>query len=175
MGIITATRRNRETGQVLTRRVWVDDADVGWLSLWKWGWDAQGYIYRKQGARGKVRQIFMHRYLLDVPAGMVIDHINHNLADCRRFNLRICTHAENMRNQKPRQGGASQYKGVVWHRVSRKWHAGVKYNYKHISLGYFTNEADAAKAYNMKAQELFGTFARLNIITPVGETMPMFG
>ena len=37
-------------------------------------------------------------------------------------------------------------------------------NQKRIHIGYFTNEIDAAIAYNKKAIELFGEFACLNII-----------
>jgi len=59
---------------------------------------------------------------------------------------------------------SSIYKGVSWHRNEKKWRSRIRYNYEFISLGYFHNEIDAAKAYNQKARELFGEYAYLNII-----------
>jgi hypothetical protein len=37
-------------------------------------------------------------------------------------------------------------------------------NKKRIHLGYFKNEEEAAIAYNVAAVELYGEYARLNII-----------
>ena len=92
---------------------------------------------------------------------MEIDHINGNGLDYRKCNLRVCTHQQNLQNQRI-QKGVSKFKGVCWHKASQKWMAKIKHNYKTIYLGVFNNEIDAAKSYNKKAKELFGEFARLN-------------
>ena len=43
-----------------------------------------------------------------------------------------------------------------------KWVAQIKKHQKLYFLGYFDDERDAARAYDEKAVDLFGEFARLN-------------
>lgn len=45
----------------------------------------------KDGVRGET----IHRIVMGRPAGMVVDHINHNSLDNRKCNLRIISHEEN--------------------------------------------------------------------------------
>lgn len=89
------------------------------------------------------------------------DHRNGNGLDNRRKNLRPCTHAQNCRNAKPRSV-SSKYKGVGWSRVHNKWRARIRVDGILKSLGVFTEEAQAARAYDRAAAEYFGEFARLN-------------
>jgi hypothetical protein len=58
--------------------------------------------------------------------------------------------------------GTSKYKGVYWQEPNKKWRARITINRKGQHIGLYTNENEAAKAYNEKALALFGTFARLN-------------
>ena len=37
-------------------------------------------------------------------------------------------------------------------------------NYKRFNIGYFFTEKEALMAYNIKAKELYGDHARMNII-----------
>jgi hypothetical protein len=105
----------------------------------------------------------MHRCIIKVPPGMVIDHINHNGLDNRKANLRIATHAQNSRNtKKQRPKTASQYKGVPWNSTLKKWRAQITLNGKRISLGCFEDEIQAAKAYDNAARKYHGAFAALN-------------
>lgn len=54
--------------------------------------------------------------------------------------------------------GSSVYLGVSWNGRNRKWIAQIAGRY----LGSFVDEADAARAYDAAARELFGEFAFLN-------------
>lgn len=44
------------------------------------------------------KNIKLHRYLMNCPNNKVIDHINHNTLDNRKFNLKVCSRAENNQN-----------------------------------------------------------------------------
>lgn len=147
----------------------VDDEDYESVSRFKWTLLPKGYascimFMGNLNHKRVLCTMKLHRLIMRPPDSMEIDHINHNGLDCRRSNMRICTHQQNQYNQISRYG-ASQYKGVIRERRPHKcWRARIKHNNKLISLGFFYNETEAAIAYNQKAKELFGEFANLNII-----------
>lgn len=41
---------------------------------------------------------YLHRLIIGAEKGQVVDHINHNTLDNRKYNLRICTQSENKLN-----------------------------------------------------------------------------
>ena len=136
----------------------VDDADYEWLSRFGWYFDRYARRSTRQGEfRGGIR---MHREILNAPAHMQVDHRNGNRLDNQRSNLRLATATENARNKKVRSGGSSRYKGVHVYRDG--WRAAATIGNTNIYLGYFTDEAEAARAYDNAAREYFGDFARLN-------------
>ena len=146
----------------------VDAEDYERLNQYKWyaSRNKNGDYYAKRMERGTRRQIIMHRVITEAASHLLVDHRNHNGLDNRRSNLRICTKAENVRNQLP-HGVSSRYKGVSWSKSHKKYAATIRCNKKSFHLGYFADEIEAAKAYDKKAKELFGEFAYLNFPTEV--------
>lgn len=149
----------------------VDDEDYDYLKQFKWiATNPGGNIYyavRKQkmenGKRG--RNIRMHREILGITDPRINgDHKDHNGLNNQRYNLRVATPAQNRANSRPVKNSSSKYLGVYWNKAARKWRAKIKKDYKGIYLGSFTNEIDAAKAYNDAAIKFHGEFANLNII-----------
>ncbi len=138
----------------------VDAADYERLSRYKWCATRSG---RKWYAcrRHKGRMIFMHRFLMNPPKGMVVDHIDGGGLNNRRGNMRICTQQQNIYNSRPK-GKTSKYKGVTWDKNRRQWIVLIRYEGRSILVGRFDDEIEAAKAYDRKAFELFGEFAWLN-------------
>lgn len=141
----------------------VDDDGFDFLNQWKWCVGPCGYVARGQWEGGRVRTIKLHHLVVSAPPGMQRDHINGNRLDNRRENLRVCTHAENGKNKKPR-AGRSLFKGVSWRPDKGLFAAGIRANGRRLHLGYFRTEQDAASAYNDAAVKYYGEFASLNQI-----------
>jgi len=141
----------------------VDDSDFEWLTQWRWSYIG-GYARRTVKENGAQRPIRMHRFILNAPKGMRIDHVDGDSLNNTRSNLRYASHSQNMCNKKKKHNSTSQFKGVAWipSARKRKWRAMIQINQKQTHLGYFADEVDAARAYDAKAKELHGQFARLN-------------
>jgi hypothetical protein len=137
---------------------YVDAADYEWLSRWKWYFHG-GYAIRCEDKK----VIYMHRQIMEPPEGMVVDHRNHNKLDNTRDNLRVCTPRENRQNTGKRQGTSSRFMGVGYRKKEDKWCAWLIWRGKQLSLGYFIEEIEAARARDHKAVELLGELAWLNL------------
>lgn len=143
----------------------VDEEDYPELSKYRWRIQAHRYAAREGMGGDKRKQVYMHRELLGVPEGFVVDHINGDPLDNRKSNLRICRQADNAKNQtKTRSDNSSGYKGVTFWKRDGNWKAQLYTNGKNINLGYFDNKHDAARMYNFWARDMFGDFASLNTI-----------
>ena len=158
-------------------KVMVDD-EFAWLANYSWHVSGSGYAIHyvnkqdEQFWQQPVKTaIHMHRIIAGLKRGdkRVVDHINHSKLDNRAENLRICTSAENLRNQTSKK----RYKGVfqLTGKRKKKWQSIIIFNRERHYLGTFATEAEAAMAYNEAATELFGEFACLNIIDEKDATL----
>ncbi len=120
---------------------------------------AQAWRKASDGGREKIS---MHRLICGEESGVVYDHINGNGLDNRLCNLRKASAQQNSFNQKSR-AGSSIYKGVSFDKEGGLWRSYITVDGKRKYLGRHAEEVDAAKAYDVAAIELFGSFARLNL------------
>ena len=98
----------------------------------------------------------LHRFLLKPQKDYVVDHINGDTLDNRRSNLRVCTHTQNMFNQKLRSNNTTGVKGVT--RCGNKYRATIRVNRKDIHLGMY-NTLEEAKEKRIEAEKkYFGEF-----------------
>lgn len=116
----------------------------------------------------KLKTFLVHRLVAEAfckknnPTDNVVDHIDGDTSNNRATNLRWCTQKDNSRNRKKSNNTSSKYKGVYWCAGNNKFRAQICVDYKRIQVGYYENEEDAGRAYDLKALEHFGQFARLN-------------
>lgn len=138
----------------------VDDEDFEWISQFRWHYMNAGYAARREWNKNDKTStiVLMHRKILNTPVGMDTDHINGNRLDNRKINLRICTRSQNNLNKIREKRNKSGYKGVVWIPEKKLWKVHVAGRY----VGKFKNIIDAAMAYDKKAKEIFGEFAKTN-------------
>jgi len=136
---------------------YVDAGDFEEINQYRW-YAYNGYAVRNEGNR----RVYMHRQIMQPPQGMLVDHINHNPYDNTRVNLRNVTPRENLCNTRKRVRGTSIYKGVHQDKGSTKWHARIIFMGARAGVYGFTEEAEAARAYDRMAAELFGAVAGLN-------------
>jgi len=146
----------------------VDNEDYDYLNQFKWyasNKNGKFYVQKKiTVSKNKTTCISMHRFIMKPNKGMVIDHLDGNPLNNKKNNLRICTHAENMRNSKIRINNKSGYKGVSYQENSNNYRASIRFNNIKINIGDFIDPIDAARAYNAAALKYHGEFAHLNKI-----------
>jgi hypothetical protein len=93
-----------------------------------------------------------------------VDHKDRIMVNDRIQNLRAATSCENMRNRNANRNSTSKYVGVHWQKSRSKWCAQIRIHGKSKNLGLFSDEIEAAKVRDKAAKELFGEFAKINII-----------
>ena len=141
-----------KTGEMIL----IDDQDYERLSRYRWSLNGSGY---PQSALG-----LLHRVITGARKGEYVDHVHNNLLDCRRSELRLCRQSQNNANRRKSAKKTSGYKGVYWDKSNQKWRARItsRQSGRLISLGYFLDEVDAAKAYDDAARAQYGEFALTN-------------
>lgn len=98
----------------------------------------RSYACMKIGSR---QIVLIHRYLLNFPSVLMVDHINGDGMDNRRKNLRAVPRWRNASNR-TRACGETGVLNVGWDRGRQKWRVCVRK--KHI--GYFRTQDEAMRA-----------------------------
>ncbi len=140
----------------------VDDDDYEEISKHKWFCTNDGYAARRPPNGYGKKQEWMHRQILGLKKGGLVDHKNGNRLDNRKENIRKCSHSQNASNTGKYKNNSSGYKGVAWNKVTKKWSAQIGINGKVKTLGHFFCLIKAAKAYDEAAKKCHGEFASLN-------------
>lgn len=138
-------------------KILADISDYDLLSKHSWCISKTGYPV----ANINKKVIKLHRYLLHgLCEGKIVDHINGNVLDNRRNNLRICkSNSDNARNCRLSKNNKSGYSGVSMIKKTGKYRARIVVDRKEINLGHFDLYEDAVKARIAAEKKYYGDYA----------------
>ena len=127
-----------------------------------WHIVGHGYVgctinYHKN-EKSKHKNLMLHRYIMGVDSVdweiQVVDHINGDVLDNRKCNLRLGTQEQNSYNQKTPKNNNSGVKGVYYYKKNKKWGVKIRINGSYTFLGLFENFEDAVKV-RKEAEDLY--------------------
>lgn len=113
---------------------------------WFPSWNESTQSYYVTGY-SPLKKVSLHRYLLDDPENLVVDHFDHDTLNNRRNNLRAVDRSVNGQNRKgAAKNSTSKVRGVHWNSEKEMWQTRITRNKKKIFLGYFNEIWAAAQA-----------------------------
>lgn len=137
----------------------IDSEDGKKARSYNWFLNDKGYAWAKINGQ----RIRLHRFLINAPAALQVDHIIK--VDNRKSNLRLATNKENRRNEGLRKSNSTGAKGVNFDKRRKRYRAHITVDGRYIHLGYYSTIEEASIAYDRSAEQYFGKFARLNNFT----------
>ena len=142
----------------------IDTEDLNLIKGYRWTLDGRGYVIgSKRNSKGEKERIPLHRLVMNAPRNKEVDHQLHNKLDNRKSQLRLSTHAENLRNQKGLQAhNKSGFYGVYLNNNSKRWVAKIKVDGEEIYLGSFKNAEIASRHYDVASIKYHKEFGFLN-------------
>lgn len=152
--IIMLSKQGKNRGKYTTS---VSDEDAD-LQNEFWRISARKYVANRM--LGYLHRVIMERVLgRPLEKGEMVDHISGDSLDNRRENLRLATHAENMRNRKAGKNNMAGLKGAYYVKQIGRYRSQIMVNRKNVYLGYFDTAEEAHEAYKKAAAEFHKEFA----------------
>ena len=131
---------------------------------------SHGYLHVGLSKNGKVKTHCIHvmvaqAWVLNPEDKKCVDHIDGDKTNNHFENLRYATYSENNRHRSKRANTTSKYYGVCFHKKTDKWNAQIQIDGKRKNLGFFTDEKQAAVAFNNAAAEFYKEFRKINVFS----------
>lgn len=139
------------------------ESEGPWQAIWSDKW----YACNGQGIK-------MHRFIMNAPDGVEVDHVDGNGLNNERGNLRISTRLEGAKNRKVNRTSRSGYRGVH-RRKDGRFRVHVASNGKRGWHGTFNTLKEAVDKQIEVSKYLHGSFFRisnLDIDPPVDTPLP---
>ena len=139
-----------------------DTEDYDLIKDYTWNTDGD-YIVTYLNRKKNKKRLTLSRLIMGLSFGstdckIIIDHINHNVFDNRKSNLRIVTRLENAWNVDKRKDNTSGCRGVYFLKDRNKYSASIMVNGITIYLGQFNDINDAIKARKEAEMKYYGEY-----------------
>lgn len=122
----------------------IDDEDFEMINQFKWyaGKDRNAFYARTdQIVNGKKVRIRMHRFLTNCPDELVVDHEDRDTLNNQKYNLKVCTHEENLKNTKH---GRKQTPTGITKKPGGKFRVRLS-----VLIGSYNSVEEAIEAFNI--------------------------
>jgi hypothetical protein len=116
----------------------IDAEDYPIVSKYKWVTNNALYAVSTN------KKVYLHRLITDAKPGQQVDHININVLDNRKQNLRICGNSLNSSNRK--SYNELGFKGVEYHKSKNLYSAYFRINYKQYHSPCYKTKKEAVFA-----------------------------
>jgi hypothetical protein len=134
----------------------IDLEDIEKVQKYTWYVNKGGYVYTsiqigRKNKRGVYHNILLHRYIMNVENSIypLVDHINRDILDNRKNNLRLANYQTNVLNSSLRKDNKTGYKCVFLNKQTGKYYSQVRRNGKINYLGS-TDTLEQAKQLYVK-------------------------
>jgi deoxycytidylate deaminase len=141
---------------IISNKEVIIDKNV-YFDMYKYNWyiNKQGYI--------RCKDFLLSRFIMNCnDKKLIVDHINGNILDNRKYNLRCITHSQNKMNKKSVVNSSSQYIGVHYDKIKKKWISQIQVDGIKKYLGGFDNEKDAALIRDIATKKYYKEYGKLN-------------
>lgn len=141
----------------------VDDDDYERVNAFKWyahySHRTKSYYATRKTPRPNQKHIYMHRFIIETPKGMLCDHINGDTLDNRKVNLRNCTNAQNLMNRKAPVNNTTGHKNIYFDKRKRLFVVAIDANKKRVFYKSFKHLERAIESRDNALEKHHGDFA----------------
>ena len=134
-------------------KILFDIEDYNIIKDYYWTLNERRYVI----SFSKGKRTLLHRLIMNAPNNMVVDHINHNVTDNRKCNLRICSQKNNTWNRNVRKDNACGITGVHYDNKRHKFVAQMQCE-EYKKWAEFNKLEDAISQRKIWEQDYFKEF-----------------
>jgi hypothetical protein len=124
----------------------------------KYDWTLNGGLIT---ARIDGRSVYLHEFLLGKVKPNTFIHLNADRRNYRRANLAIVPYTLHSGRHRKMAGTISRFKGLK--KKGSKWQARIRSRGTEYYLGSFSEEEEAARAFDRAARRIYGFCAAVNL------------